>query len=619
MFSRRRWLAGLLAVLLLASAVWLVLRFSGVGRPSRAPAYRIALLPVENLTGTADFDWAGAAIDASIPLQLGNDGRTTVVVASDPGAAVALQATHLLYGSLEPSYLTPVNGPPAVTFTFVVEDVKTRSAVARVRQTGSIVSAAIVATSLIADLAGVHVVRGPGVSTDAAFKLFAAGNYRQCAALDPRAAWCWERWAISSMESGSRQDALQILAQARQQAAGFSPYSRARLDLIQAGVEGRAAARLDALERLARAEPENPAALEEYVSELTANRRFAQAEEIYRNALRRDPRQPHALNAMAYLQAWQNEFTAARRTLGQYDALDRSDPNPPDSLGEVEWIAGNLPAAQAAFLESYRRNPNFNSGSALDKAALSAYLAGDATAATSLSDKFVTARAQAGDPLALYHRARWNQLLGFGPQAEALLRAELHRGAADAALCAFRLTIAALFSGDQSEAQTFAGAARQAIPHGADPQLANLAAALAGSDSSGVADPRILMQVKAVTRMLHGEFAAALPFWDDALRSPPGGNDSLSRELKAWCLVRAGRAAEAGPLLRSGWPVLEYQDRLLFDLLVYPNLFFVRAAAAASSGQTAEARRLYDIYLRYSGQLPDRFGQAAAAKVAGRL
>jgi hypothetical protein len=71
-------------------------------------------------------------------------------------------------------------------------------------------------------------------------------------------------------------------------------------------------------------------------------------------------------------------------------------------------------------------------------------------------------------------------------------------------------------------------------------------------------------------------------------------------------------------LLSRGWPILDNDDRLLYDFLIYPNLLFVRAEAAAGR-DAAESRRLYDLYLRYAGPGPDRFGQLEKARSAGRL
>ena len=83
--------------------------------------------------------------------------------------------------------------------------------------------------------------------------------------------------------------------------------------------------------------------------------------------------------------------------------------------------------------------------------------------------------------------------------------------------------------------------------------------------------------------------------------------------------MRTGKTADAARLVQGGWPLLVDNQRLLFDFLIYPNALFVRAEAAAAGHDTAEARRLYDLYLRYAGPGRDRFGQLEKARAASRL
>jgi hypothetical protein len=146
-----------------------------------------------------------------------------------------------------------------------------------------------------------------------------------------------------------------------------------------------------------------------------------------------------------------------------------------------------------------------------------------------------------------------------------------------------------------------------------------VATALVEGDTSAVSDQALRSELAALRLTLRGEFVPAVASWDAALRAPHGAGDSLAREMKAWCLLRAGRNAEAASLIKVGWPLLDPDDRLLFDFLVYPNLIFVRAEAANTRGDTAEARRLYDLYLRYAGPSKDRFGQVDKARSAARL
>jgi tetratricopeptide (TPR) repeat protein len=186
-------------------------------------------------------------------------------------------------------------------------------------------------------------------------------------------------------------------------------------------------------------------------------------------------------------------------------------------------------------------------------------------------------------------------------------------------LAASRLLLAALRNSDIPAARRYADVVRKLTPKAGNPFLVRIAAALADGDASAIPDPVLRSELTAVRLTLRGDFAQALPAWDESLRSPHGGSDTFAREMKAWCLLRAGRNAEAAGLVKAGWPLLDNDDRLLFDFLVYPNLLFVRAEAAAARGDAAEARRLYDVYLRYAGSSKDRYGQVDKARTASRL
>jgi Tfp pilus assembly protein PilF len=374
-----------------------------------------------------------------------------------------------------------------------------------------------------------------------------------------------------------------------------------------------------ALEKLVQADPSNAAALMELATAMTANRQFSRAENLYRNALQRNASQPELWNLLAYAQAWQGHIDAARQSLAEYDRLAPADPNPADSRGEIEWMAGNLPGAESWFLNSYRRDAKFNGGVALEKAALCRYLTGDEAAAEKLINQFLADRDRAGDALAAFHRARWQFLFGDTAGAEALLEGMLQRGGPDAPLAASRLMLAALRNSDIPAARRYADVVRKLTPKAGNPFLVRIAAALADGDASAIPDPVLRSELTAVRLTLRGDFAQALPAWDESLRAPHGGSDTFAREMKAWCLLRAGRNAEAAGLVKAGWPLLDNDDRLLFDFLVYPNLLFVRAEAAAARGDAAEARRLYDVYLRYAGSSKDRYGQVDKARTASRL
>jgi len=618
--SSRRRLGLYLGVGLLALGLGLTWRLWRFARPAPLQVRRIAILAIDNQTGDPRLNWADGAIREGALLELGQQPgpgeQTTVFQVRDAGEASARQATHLVYGRLEPG--RGGNGA-AIAYSFSLEEVSRHAVVRRVRDSGPVLKAMSALATLIAPEAGVRSIRLAGVGNDRALEFFSTQKYADCTGADPQAFWCWERWATSTFEAGKKEEALSILARGREQGTRLPAFARARLDLLEASIRGDEAMRMAALERLVQADPSNPAALADLASALMANRRFPQAETLYQTALRRNGNQPEIWNLLAYAQAGQGHFDEARKSLAEYDRLAPAGPNPADSRGEIEWMAGNLAGAATQFLDSYRRDAGFNGGVALEKAALSRYLAGDTHGAEQLATKYLSDRERAGDVLAAYHRARWQFLWGDSAGAEALLETLVQRAGPDAPVAASRLMLAALRDNDLPAARKWAGTVQKLTPKPGNPFLGRVAAALAGGDTNAVTDQALRTELVAVRLTLRGDFAPAVAAWDESLRAPHVASDSFAREMKAWCLLRAGRSSEAASLVKGGWPLLDADERLLFDFLVYPNLLFVRAEAAAARGDAAEARRLYDIYLRYAGPAKDRFGQMDKARGASRL
>ena len=214
---------------------------------------------------------------------------------------------------------------------------------------------------------------------------------------------------------------------------------------------------LDLNPLLVQADPGSPGAITELASQFVADRRYAEAESLYRRALDANRRQSDVWNLLAYAQAWQGRFDDARKSVEEYDRLAPGDPNPADSRGEIEMLAGNLGAAQSWFLNSYHRDAKFNSGAALEKAALANYLSGNDRVAAQLLDTYLADREKAGDPLTAYTRARWQFLFGQSDAAQSALENAVRRGGPDAALAATRLMLAALRDGETEAARRWAG------------------------------------------------------------------------------------------------------------------------------------------------------------------
>jgi hypothetical protein len=52
----------------------------------------------------------------------------------------------------------------------------------------------------------------------------------------------------------------------------------------------------------------------------------------------------------------------------------------------------------------------------------------------------------------------------------------------------------------------------------------------------------------------------------------------------------------------------------LFAGLIFPRYLYLRGAVLDKGGKRAEAKRSYELFLKYAGDLPDIFGDEARAQ-----
>ena len=89
--------------------------------------------------------------------------------------------------------------------------------------------------------------------------------------------------------------------------------------------------------------------------------------------------------------------------------------------------------------------------------------------------------------------------------------------------------------------------------------------------------------------------------------------DGQVRTLLAWAYVETNRSGDAGRMIGT-YPVPFSSGESVFASLVFPRYLFVRGVVMEKSGKRAEARRAYELFLKYSGDVPDAFGDEAAAR-----
>jgi hypothetical protein len=127
--------------------------------------------------------------------------------------------------------------------------------------------------------------------------------------------------------------------------------------------------------------------------------------------------------------------------LAEYQRLDPGDPNPLDSLGEVQFFFTRYADAEGSFLKAHQKGPAFLSGMDLLKAAEARLMTGDSASADRLFQQFLAWRRNAmRDPLQPLWRAQWDFLSGRRP-ARVLRRGPIAGGSAVRVLvvCDWRL------------------------------------------------------------------------------------------------------------------------------------------------------------------------------------
>jgi Flp pilus assembly protein TadD len=550
--------------LLLVAGGWWVIRYRAETAERAKPAL-VGFVQFENLTGDSGRDWLRAAIAESLARQLAGARDVRVTIARNPGEASASGATHLLFGHVE-------RGPRGFSLQFTLESAKRKSSIASWdrtlpdgKWTGELRAAA---GQILEELRAGSSIAPMEIHNDNALAAFGAGNYSACAAADPLAGWCWKEWAESELRAGRPLEAEKVLSQSA--ARQLTPQSRAQLDFMRAQLKrdrNLENASLAALTKLFPAEPTYGAAL---ATRLTRLRQFDQAIAAWRSVVRSSPDYADAWNQLGYAYAWAGNFEEARKAIAEYELLQSGSPNPPDSRGEIEYTAGRFEAAEKAFLASHDKNPNFNGGAALEKAALCRYLSGNPQGAADLLNRFFKQRESAGDASVELRRAKWDYMFGMGPAAKA------------------RLTRAA----ESSE------------PALSQPATLYLAMWSAWENGSAVA----YRQPASLFSGLPEPVARA---WSAALASSDPGEDAISREIRALADPKTGD--------RSRWPLLTPQQALLFDWLVFPNTFYWRAESALAANKSAEARRFFELYLQYSEKRSDHPDQVKRAREASRL
>ena len=633
-----------------------LIQVSCARQPASSAPWRLAVLRFENLGADPASDWVGRALEEVVNAELAGAPELYAVSSTQllavnralgprpvaaPGistgrdAAFTLRAARVGYGDY-----TIRGGRLEARLT--LSDPRRGLMVAQYAAAadhGDVIAAATALARQISPHASGYLTSSQAAVHAYVDALEAAGpdqamtGAKAALAADPGFGPAARLLAGLETQEGDRAAALDCLNRVLAR-AGNVPVEQARLRLELATLEGQRAARQQALAAVAAAEPANPEAWMELGGAAFARRDYGAAQAAYRKAAELDPDQPAALNQSAYAAAFGGHLDEAVAALRRYQAMRPADPNPIDSLGDVELLSGHPREAEGFYAQAAKLGPHFLDGGDWLKAALARLATGDVAGADVLSEDYVQARFPAGHPAAELYRAQWRFLSGRRREAYRDLEAIAQRqgdgtARALAAEAHTQLAIWSLYLGDRAAAQAHV---RAALGGGeAAGQAAALAAFLAQAPA-GEAEwsaraeklaprpeqARVRDFALAQALLLGKQFAAALPVLQRAYENA-APTDPEFPVLLAWAYLEGGQPASAAPLVAFN-PIPEPTGIDAFAACHFPRVFFLRGRLAEAQGRMDAARENYTLFLKLSGDAPFQWGEeeTARAKLASK-
>jgi tetratricopeptide (TPR) repeat protein len=361
----------------------------------------------------------------------------------------------------------------------------------------------------------------------------AVADLEQALQKDPDFGPAWVTLVNIANARGDRAGALALIAQTS--AKKIDPLHRANLDLIRATLTDDRIQRIEALRRVTVLSPADPSLTRSLAELEIASGRFTDAAQDWAKLLSVAPEDGDALNQEGYSRAWGGDFAGALTALRQYAQMKPADPNPLDSMGDVNYMYRKFPEAAASYLQAYAKSPQFLTGGELYKAAWAQFKVGDKAKADASFHRFRAVREKAGGAGLDVFEADW--LYRTGRRKEAV---EMLRKLPASPTVSSQLAIWDLLAGDRAAAaQEFAGVGQ--VPSAAVliARFASLPSATAaewlgrsekmihGNGAEGLRNLAL-----ALALILDGKKDAARPVMEKVVETSPG-TDFFSRAVLA--------------------------------------------------------------------------------------
>ena len=537
----------------LCSAFLLSVGLVSCQRKTSGPPPKYAVLRFENLSGDPSLEWIARAASEYLSYSLAHalDGavrnpdalaRRSAGLGVEPSGAPGISAqrtdalvagaTRLISGILE-------KDGTRIRLTATDEDLATHQTVRTVTalEPQPVQAMAQLAHEL-APAAAPYLT-----SSSEALRLYVTGlekppadavaDLEQALQKDPDFGPAWVTLVNIANARGDRAGALALIAQTS--AKKIDPLHRANLDLIRATLTDDRIQRIEALRRVTVLSPADPSLTRSLAELEIASGRFTDAAQDWAKLLSVAPEDGDALNQEGYSRAWGGDFAGALTALRQYAQMKPADPNPLDSMGDVNYMYRKFPEAAASYLQAYAKSPQFLTGGELYKAAWAQFKVGDKAKADASFHRFRAVREKAGGAGLDVFEADW--LYRTGRRKEAV---EMLRKLPASPTVSSQLAIWDLLAGDRAAAaQEFAGVGQ--VPSAAVliARFASLPSATAaewlgrsekmihGNGAEGLRNLAL-----ALALILDGKKDAARPVMEKVVETSPG-TDFFSRAVLA--------------------------------------------------------------------------------------
>jgi len=557
---------GLTQGLLSIVAAALVLCLSACRQNQVRSVPSLAILPFDNLTPGGGEDWLSAAGPALIDYELFAQRGLAGFTAGDVNDALGVHASAYLFARFRVSAGTLVldaemedaaSNRITKRWSFR-ESALPKGALAAVNALGR--SLATGAVSIDPKLAPALVPYGKALAEpDAKAR---AALLDQAVQLAPEFIPAW----LSRIELGIQSHDAGAAGEIAEATHFSGRVDEARLRYLSAMLSGDPAARIAALSDLNRLAPMHASVWQTLAELETSARHFPNAAGAWTAVTKLQPWNDNAFNQLGYCRAWAHDASGAESALAEYQRLEPGDPNPLDSLGEVQFFFGRYADAEGSFLKAHQKGPAFLSGMDLLKAAEARLMTGDSASADRLFQQFLTWRRKAmRDPLLPLWHAQWDFLSGRRRQAMAELAAALPQFYGEARSRAEAQYALWLFAtSDLAGARTHADEALHDAQTPGSREAAVMCRFLSYPSAPpaewtarantvlGGAPPQFRETALGYALALDRHPAEAIPVLDRVFGSAAPGEDAEQRAMLISALLAAGRGDAARKLL---WPM----------------------------------------------------------------